>query len=378
MSDNNAFTAETAAQHQAELNDYLQSKNINQLFIQIVESLLIEKPDNPIGFIVQFLGKKYPDQAMVSGPPAVEVGNIIANSSKPQQSAQQTAAADPDEEEDEDDEDDEDDYIDDLPIASKYQEKGVKAKRMSIMSESPTNMSASDIVKIEKSPAEKQSILNTLASCVLFKHLEGTQLDTLADAMEMKTFQEGELIIQQGDDGDFFYVVDKGVIDCYKDEKKIYTYQNEGQFGELAIMYNAPRAATCKARTQASLWALERKAFKTILMTSTMEKRNKYKEFLSAVEMLSELNEYEVLTIADSLNEETHTDQSVLCRQGEAGDTFYIVKEVRPNRTKCEWKQPANDPSTCICRVLLCATRQMRRVMKSKWHDCQLVATSER
>ena len=56
------------AQHQAELNDYLQSKNINQLFIQIVESLLIEKPDNPIGFIVQFLQKKYPDQAMIDGP----------------------------------------------------------------------------------------------------------------------------------------------------------------------------------------------------------------------------------------------------------------------------------------------------------------------
>ena len=33
-----AFTAETAAQHQAELNDYLQSKNINQLFIQVGDS----------------------------------------------------------------------------------------------------------------------------------------------------------------------------------------------------------------------------------------------------------------------------------------------------------------------------------------------------
>ncbi|GMH70330.1 hypothetical protein TrLO_g4817, partial [Triparma laevis f. longispina] len=38
---------------QAELQDYLNSKNINTLFIQIVESLLIEKPDNPIGFIVE-------------------------------------------------------------------------------------------------------------------------------------------------------------------------------------------------------------------------------------------------------------------------------------------------------------------------------------
>ena len=49
MATDGNFTAESAAQHQAELNDYLQSKNINQLFIQIVESLLIEKPDNPIG-----------------------------------------------------------------------------------------------------------------------------------------------------------------------------------------------------------------------------------------------------------------------------------------------------------------------------------------
>ena len=58
MADATSFTAETAAQHQQELNDYLQSKNLNQLFIQIVESLLIEKPDNPIGFIVEYLQKK--------------------------------------------------------------------------------------------------------------------------------------------------------------------------------------------------------------------------------------------------------------------------------------------------------------------------------
>lgn len=32
------------------------------LFIQIVERLLIEKPDNPIGFIVEYLAKRYPDE----------------------------------------------------------------------------------------------------------------------------------------------------------------------------------------------------------------------------------------------------------------------------------------------------------------------------
>ena len=41
---------------------YLNSKNINALFIQIVEKLLIEKPDNPIGFMVEYLQKTYPEE----------------------------------------------------------------------------------------------------------------------------------------------------------------------------------------------------------------------------------------------------------------------------------------------------------------------------
>lgn len=48
--------AEThAADVQAELQAYLNSKNINALFIQIVESLLIEKPANPIAFMIEYL-----------------------------------------------------------------------------------------------------------------------------------------------------------------------------------------------------------------------------------------------------------------------------------------------------------------------------------
>lgn len=91
----------------------------------------------------------------------------------------------------------------------------------------------------------------------------------------------------------------------------------------LLMQLTPPAQATEPTR----LWALERKAFKAILMKSTTDKRNKYREFLSEVEMLSQLNDYEKLTIADSLNEESFDDGKVVCRQGEPGDTFYIVKE---------------------------------------------------
>lgn len=48
---------------QQELQDYLQKKGINTLFINLVESLLLAKPENPIVHIIQYLQANYPDQA---------------------------------------------------------------------------------------------------------------------------------------------------------------------------------------------------------------------------------------------------------------------------------------------------------------------------
>ena len=40
---------------QEELQNYLTSKKVNALFISIIEVLLLEKPDNPIKFIIEYL-----------------------------------------------------------------------------------------------------------------------------------------------------------------------------------------------------------------------------------------------------------------------------------------------------------------------------------
>ena len=55
--------------------------------------------------------------------------------------------------------------------------------------------------------------------------------------------------LHQGDDGDFFYVVEEGDYHALinvkgGDMKKVFEYKGEGNFGELALLYNQPRAAT--------------------------------------------------------------------------------------------------------------------------------------
>ena len=42
-------------------------------------------------------------------------------------------------------------------------------------------------------------------------------------------------------------------------------------FGELALMYNAPRAATIKVVEETKLWKLDRLSFQTILMAEAEE-----------------------------------------------------------------------------------------------------------
>jgi cAMP-dependent protein kinase regulator len=304
---------------QAELQDYLNSKNINTLFIQIVESLLIEKPDNPIGFIVEYLQKKYPDQA---GPIPSAATASEAKGDFP---------ADEDEEESEPESDD--DYVGDLQEPEeppKVVNRG--QRRVSVSAESPNaEMAKTNIKVIPKNEEETNRILEILKKNVLFKHLDEQQMGTVKDAMFLVSHNKDDVIIKQGDDGDNFYVVDSGTVDVYvntpEGELKVLDYSNGDSFGELAIMYNAPRAATCKATSDVKLWALDRVSFKVILMTTTISKRNVYKGFLQQVPILSQLTEYEILTIADALQEETFTDGAVICKQGDAGDTFYIIKE---------------------------------------------------
>ena len=49
-----------------------------------------------------------------------------------------------------------------------------------------------------------------------------------------------------GDDGDNFYVIDKGAVDVFVNNEYMTTIKDSGSFGELALIYGTPRAATVK------------------------------------------------------------------------------------------------------------------------------------
>ena len=78
-------------------------------------------------------------------------------------------------------------------------------------------------------------------------------------------------------------------------------YQSGDVFGELALMYNAPRAASIKAKEDSILFSLDRDTFNAIVKRNAILNREKYNDFLNKVEILETLNSYEKDKIADCL-----------------------------------------------------------------------------
>jgi len=60
-------------------------------------------------------------------------------------------------------------------------------------------------------------------------------------------------------------------------------YQPGEAFGELALLYNAPRAATITSDAESILYVLDRATFNHIVKDAAIRKRDKYEVFLRKV-----------------------------------------------------------------------------------------------
>ena len=193
---------------------------------------------------------------------------------------------------------------------------------------------------IPKTEEQINRIKPRILASFLFSALEQKDLEIVIGAMEEKTLKPGETIIQQGDKGDCLYIVENGELDCVKVFKQgepetfLKKYVPGDSFGELALLYNAPRAATIRAKTDCVLWVLDRETFNNIVKDSAQKKREKYENFLKKVDILSTIDPYELMQVCDALKTASFTKGDYIIKEGELGDVFYILEEGECIATK--------------------------------------------
>ena len=103
-------------------------------------------------------------------------------------------------------------------------------------------------------------------------------------------------------------------------------YQPGEAFGELALLYNAPRAATITAKVDCVLWSLDRPTFTNIVKDSAIKKRNAYEEFLKSVKIFSTVEPYELMKVMDAVKPVEFKAGAEMIKEGDEGNVFFLLE----------------------------------------------------
>jgi len=242
----------------------------------------------------------------------------------------------------------------------------ILARRVSVSAEpiAVDSNSNEPLPVFPKTPEQLRRIKTSIRDILMFRGLDEEQERGILNAMQEVKVPANDVVIRQGDVGDYFYIVEVGLLDCYiRDEplpppglstrgpsgtngpsnggsdtfiqpgyhpdfgKKVGERKPGEYFGELALMYEHPRAATVLSMEPSTLWRLDRITFRTIVLKAAHRRRTMYEHFLSSVPLLSSLETEERSKIADALTSTVYQDGDHVVKQGEMGDTFFFIEE---------------------------------------------------
>uniref|UniRef100_A0A8C4EZW5 cAMP-dependent protein kinase type I-alpha regulatory subunit n=1 Tax=Dicentrarchus labrax TaxID=13489 RepID=A0A8C4EZW5_DICLA len=280
-----------------ECEQYVQKHNIQLLLKDCIIQLCTARPDRPMAFLRDYFERLEKEEAQ-------------------QMALQQKSSLRSDSREDE------------VSPPMNPVVRG-RSRRGAISAEVYTEEDAASYVRkvIPKDYKSMAALAKAMEKNVLFAHLDDNERSDIFDAMFSVNYIAGETVIQQGDEGDNFYVIDQGEMDVYVNNEWVTSIGEGGSFGELALIYGTPRAATVRAKSNVKLWGIDRDSYRRILMGSTLRKRKMYEEFLSKVSILESLDKWERLTVADALETVQFLDGQKIVVQGEPGDEFFIILE---------------------------------------------------
>jgi cAMP-dependent protein kinase regulator len=184
-----------------------------------------------------------------------------------------------------------------------------------------------------KGDEEKAKLSDFLAKTSLLAHLDPKSKATVIDAFQKKDFTNGDNIITQGDEGDYYYILDSGSADALlskppgSPEVKVFEYGVGGAFGELALIHGEPRAATVRATSDCVTYALDRDTFRKIMKRQGQSDMQQRVTLLARVSILEELAPFERFKIAEAMEVRTYEDGELIIAEGDPGTEFFIIQQ---------------------------------------------------
>jgi serine/threonine protein phosphatase PrpC/CRP-like cAMP-binding protein len=193
----------------------------------------------------------------------------------------------------------------------------------------------------KKTQEEKEGIAEAIKASIMFRNINDEQREMIYSCMESVKVKAGSWVIRQGTVGDRFYIIDEGrfqvrivpdgeedlsgqgghIVHVYEGSRARHAHP---AFGELALMYSAPRSASIVAQTDGHLWALHRAAFRQVLIQA-QDHRKELKAALGEIPYFQYLDSDGINKLAAIMDEITFGRGETIIQQGQLGDTMFVV-----------------------------------------------------
>lgn len=131
---------------------------------------------------------------------------------------------------------------------------------------------------VEPRDLSPDEVIEELQRVDLFQGLPEDELRGVGEVVHSITALDGDVLFEEGDPGDCFYVVSKGAVEISKslpgDSREKLAVRRAGEaFGEMALLNDAPRSATATAIEETALLTLSRDDFEPLIGSDSLAMR---------------------------------------------------------------------------------------------------------
>lgn len=200
---------------------------------------------------------------------------------------------------------------------------------------------------------QERDRLAVLKTSPLFSGLADDEMKTLAVRFQEEKFTAGQAIISQGEMGDKFYVISSGrvavEVEGTAGPERVAELSSGDYFGEIALLQDVPRTATCRAITHTTVLSLGRADFNALVrryftIGQKMARAISTVQLLQRMPLFADWDPSDLKTLAARFSLRPMAKGDILVRQGDPGDRFYVLKsgQVEVLASTAEGEQVVN------------------------------------
>ena len=179
----------------------------------------------------------------------------------------------------------------------------------------------------------------TLKLYSYFSKLSDSALDEISNKLEIVELPAGAEIIKEGTAADAFFLIKSGEVEIIKKTKwgqdaKITSLKCGEGFGEMALLTCSPRFSSVIAKTSVTLYKLYKKDFDGIVRLDTAisfmmggqaHSSHEYNK-IKTIQPFALLEPEKMFALSDKFTEKKFAFGEDIIKEGEVGDTYYVIK----------------------------------------------------